>query len=52
MFHLPFRNPTKGIVINRPNGSDVYAGVPKDYTKEVGTKPLSLGKIQHYPVFE
>uniref|UniRef100_A0A8D2M770 Legumain n=1 Tax=Zonotrichia albicollis TaxID=44394 RepID=A0A8D2M770_ZONAL len=27
-------NPTKGIVINRPNGSDVYAGVPKDYTKE------------------
>ncbi|XP_075470627.1 legumain [Ascaphus truei] len=27
-------NPTKGIIINRPNGSDVYAGVPKDYTKE------------------
>ncbi|XP_054256111.1 legumain [Indicator indicator] len=27
-------NPTKGIVINRPNGTDVYAGVPKDYTKE------------------
>ncbi|XP_069493837.1 legumain isoform X2 [Ambystoma mexicanum] len=27
-------NPTKGIIINRPNGTDVYAGVPKDYTKE------------------
>uniref|UniRef100_A0AAQ5XPM2 legumain n=1 Tax=Amphiprion ocellaris TaxID=80972 RepID=A0AAQ5XPM2_AMPOC len=25
-------NPTPGVVINRPNGSDVYAGVPKDYT--------------------
>ncbi|KYO45490.1 legumain [Alligator mississippiensis] len=27
-------NPTKGIVINRPNGTDVYKGVLKDYTKE------------------
>ncbi|KAM4691022.1 legumain [Rhinophrynus dorsalis] len=27
-------NPTKGIIINRPNGTDVYAGVPKDYTGE------------------
>ncbi|XP_007902047.1 legumain isoform X1 [Callorhinchus milii] len=25
-------NPTKGIIINKPNGSDVYAGVIKDYT--------------------
>ncbi|KAM3871193.1 legumain [Diretmus argenteus] len=25
-------NPTPGILINRPNGSDVYKGVPKDYT--------------------
>lgn len=25
-------NPTKGIIINRPNGTDVYAGVLKDYT--------------------
>ncbi|XP_004082135.1 legumain [Oryzias latipes] len=25
-------NPTPGVIINRPNGSDVYAGVPKDYT--------------------
>lgn len=28
-------NPTPGILINRPNGSDVYKGVPKDYTGEV-----------------
>ncbi|XP_036986120.2 legumain [Artibeus jamaicensis] len=27
-------NPTPGVVINRPNGSDVYAGVLKDYTGE------------------
>jgi legumain len=26
------QNPTKGIIINHPNGSDVYHGVPKDYT--------------------
>ncbi|PKI60808.1 vacuolar-processing enzyme-like [Punica granatum] len=26
-------NPTPGIIINKPNGPDVYAGVPKDYTK-------------------
>ncbi|KAI4871389.1 hypothetical protein NFI96_015111 [Prochilodus magdalenae] len=25
------RNPTKGIIINQPNGSDVYKGVLKDY---------------------
>ncbi|XP_069567767.1 LOW QUALITY PROTEIN: legumain [Brachyistius frenatus] len=25
-------NPTPGMIINRPNGSDVYKGVPKDYT--------------------
>ena len=24
-------NPTPGIIINHPNGSDVYHGVPKDY---------------------
>lgn len=29
-------NPRPGIIINHPEGSDVYAGVPKDYTgKEV-----------------
>lgn len=27
-------NPTPGIVINRPNGTDVYKGVPKDYIGE------------------
>ncbi|XP_007942730.1 legumain [Orycteropus afer afer] len=27
-------NPTPGIVINRPNGTDVYQGVLKDYTNE------------------
>ncbi|KAM9354687.1 legumain [Pholidichthys leucotaenia] len=27
-------NPTPGILINRPNGTDVYKGVPKDYTGE------------------
>ncbi|XP_056176522.1 vacuolar-processing enzyme-like [Syzygium oleosum] len=25
-------NPTKGIIINKPKGPDVYHGVPKDYT--------------------
>lgn len=28
-------NPTPGILINRPNGTDVYKGVPKDYIGEV-----------------
>ncbi|KAI4788905.1 hypothetical protein KUCAC02_035556 [Chaenocephalus aceratus] len=27
-------NPTPGILINRPNGTDVYTGVPKDYIGE------------------
>lgn len=27
-------NPTPGVVINRPNGTDVYKGVLKDYTGE------------------
>jgi len=26
------QNPTPGQIINHPNGQDVYAGVPKDYT--------------------
>ncbi|XP_039158995.1 vacuolar-processing enzyme [Eucalyptus grandis] len=25
-------NPTKGIIVNKPNGPNVYKGVPKDYT--------------------
>lgn len=31
-----FRNPFPGTIINQPNGKNVYAGVAKDYTKEVG----------------
>ncbi|GMI89892.1 gamma vacuolar processing enzyme, asparaginyl endopeptidase 3, legumain gamma [Hibiscus trionum] len=27
-------NPRPGVVINKPNGEDVYEGVPKDYTGE------------------
>ncbi|KAL8196192.1 hypothetical protein R6Q57_025192 [Mikania cordata] len=27
-------NPRPGVIINNPKGSDVYAGVPKDYTGE------------------
>ncbi|XP_053330704.1 legumain isoform X2 [Spea bombifrons] len=27
-------NPTKGVIINRPNGTNVYEGVLKDYTGE------------------
>lgn len=27
-------NPTKGVIINKPGGHDVYKGVPKDYTGE------------------
>jgi len=26
-------NPTKGVIVNHPNGTNVYPGVPKDYTK-------------------
>ena len=30
-----YRNPTKGIIINEPNGENVYAGLVNDYTGEV-----------------
>ncbi|XP_078350172.1 legumain-like isoform X2 [Oculina patagonica] len=30
---IDFSNPTPGIIINKPNGTDVYHGVPKDYTE-------------------
>ncbi|KAI3505198.1 hypothetical protein L2E82_47615 [Cichorium intybus] len=30
-------NPRPGVIINSPNGSDVYAGVPKDYNGEYVT---------------
>ncbi|XP_030070292.1 legumain [Microcaecilia unicolor] len=39
-------NPTKGIIINRPNGSDVYAGVLKDYTKEDVTPEIFLAVLR------
>jgi len=32
------RNPTKGIIINEPNGENVYAGLIKDYVGEVSFK--------------
>ncbi|KAF8068468.1 hypothetical protein N665_1149s0005 [Sinapis alba] len=28
------KNPRRGVIINRPDGEDVYQGVPKDYTGE------------------
>ena len=33
-FHIVYmcRNPTPGKIINRPDGDDVYHGVPKDYS--------------------
>ncbi|PNT54091.2 hypothetical protein POPTR_001G119800v4 [Populus trichocarpa] len=38
MHHL---NPRPGVIINHPQGDDVYAGVPKDYTGEqVNTENL------------
>ena len=47
---LIFSNPTPGIVINRPNGSDVYQGVLKDYTGEVrrsaGSEPAGSASFQ------
>lgn len=39
-------NPTKGIIINRPNGTDVYAGVLKDYTKEFVTPANFLAVLR------
>ncbi|CAJ1785706.1 unnamed protein product [Sphenostylis stenocarpa] len=32
------RNPRRGIIINKPNGPDVYKGVPKDYTGDAANK--------------
>ncbi len=41
---IEFRNPTKGVIINRPNGTNVYKGIIKDYTKEHVT-PKNFLKI-------
>lgn len=35
-------NPTPGIIINHPNGTDVYSGVPKDYTGKDVTPEIFL----------
>ncbi|ELK34139.1 Legumain [Myotis davidii] len=39
-------NPTPGVVINRPNGSDVYKGVLKDYTGEDVTPKSFLAMLR------
>ncbi|XP_008158153.2 legumain [Eptesicus fuscus] len=39
-------NPTPGVVINRPNGSDVYKGVLKDYTGEAVTPQNFLAVLR------
>uniref|UniRef100_A0A8C6VCS8 Legumain n=1 Tax=Naja naja TaxID=35670 RepID=A0A8C6VCS8_NAJNA len=39
-------NPTKGIIINRPNGTDVYKGVLKDYTNEDVTPDTFLAVLR------
>ncbi|CAN8029257.1 unnamed protein product, partial [Ixodes persulcatus] len=39
-------NPTPGIIVNHPNGSNVYAGVPKDYTGDLVTPKNFLSILQ------
>ncbi|KAK8761364.1 hypothetical protein V5799_027369 [Amblyomma americanum] len=39
-------NPTPGIIINHPNGKDVYTGVPKDYTQNLVTPQNFLDILQ------
>uniref|UniRef100_A0A023GN93 legumain n=1 Tax=Amblyomma triste TaxID=251400 RepID=A0A023GN93_AMBTT len=39
-------NPTPGIIINHPDGKDVYAGVPKDYTGDLVTPQNFLDILQ------
>jgi len=39
-------NPTPGIVINKPNGPDVYHNVPKDYTGEDVTPENFLAALK------
>ncbi|CDQ86798.1 unnamed protein product [Oncorhynchus mykiss] len=40
------QNPTPGVVINRPNGTDVYKGVPKDYTGDAVTSDNFLAVLK------
>ncbi|KAH9371507.1 hypothetical protein HPB48_017496 [Haemaphysalis longicornis] len=39
-------NPTPGIIVNRPNGTNVYQGVPKDYTGDNVTPHNFLRVLQ------
>ncbi|XP_061825005.1 legumain [Nerophis lumbriciformis] len=39
-------NPTPGILINRPNGTDVYKGVVKDYIREAVTPENFLAVLR------
>ncbi|XP_037561031.1 legumain-like [Dermacentor silvarum] len=39
-------NPTPGVIINYPNGPDVYRGVPKDYTGDLVTPSNFLDVLQ------
>lgn len=48
---LVFSNPTPGVVINRPNGSDVYAGVLKDYTGEVRPRRGFFSSLGWFSMF-
>ncbi|KAL1276523.1 hypothetical protein QQF64_036146 [Cirrhinus molitorella] len=41
-----YRNPYPGNIINKPNGSDVYAGVPKDYSGEDVTAENFLAALK------
>lgn len=40
-----FRNPEPGVLRNEPNGTNVYEGVPIDYTGEVSTICVCLQLI-------
>ncbi|XP_069772325.1 legumain isoform X2 [Narcine bancroftii] len=39
-------NPTRGIIINQPNGGDVYKGVIKDYVQENVTPEIFLAVLR------
>ena len=45
LFYVNFRNPTPGIVINHPNGTDVYGGVKIDYRGEVNVFCIFMRQI-------
>jgi len=40
------RNPTPGVIINRPEGQDVYKGVPRDYTGSAVTPETFLSVLK------